>query len=134
MKPRLRVLKIRAIRRRRKEKATLKKSRKCTWSVTFTLLRFLEMGLFFPGGWGDSHINVTTMLVFLAFGCKMQILVSPRLFGMESHYICPFRYRLVLFLKKFIKNALTLTTQKSPSGFSKWHKLLWCLRHICRRL
>lgn len=43
----------------------------------------------------------------LAFGCKMQILVSPRLFGMESHYICPFLYRLVLCIKKFIKNALT---------------------------
>ena len=33
---------------------------------------------------------------------------------MESHYICPFRYRLVLCLKKFTKHALTLTTQKSP--------------------
>ena len=34
---------------------------------------------------------------------------------MESPYICPFRYRLVLCIKKFTKNALTLlTTQKSP--------------------
>ena len=32
----------------------------------------------------------------LAFGCKLQFLASPRVFGMESHYICPFRYRLVL--------------------------------------
>ena len=37
---------------------------------------------------------------------------------MESYYICPFRYRLVLRIKKFTKNALTLTTQKSTSEFS----------------
>ena len=54
----------------------------------------------------------------LALGCKLQILVSLRVFGMESHYICPFRYGLVLCIKKFTKNALTLTTQKSPSGVS----------------
>ena len=46
----------------------------------------------------------------LAFGCKLQILVSLRLFGMESHYICPFRYRSVPCIKKFTENALTLTT------------------------
>ena len=54
----------------------------------------------------------------LSLGCKLQILVSLRVFGMESHYICPFRYRLVLCIKKFTKNALTLTTQKSPLGVS----------------
>ena len=43
-------------------------------------------------------------------------LVSLRVFGMESHYICPFRYHLVLCIKKFTKTALTLTTQKSPSN------------------
>ena len=52
----------------------------------------------------------------LALGCSLQILVSLRVFGMESHYICPFRYHLVLCIKKFTKNALTLTTQKSPSN------------------
>ena len=31
----------------------------------------------------------------LALGCpELQILVSLRVFGMESHYICPFRYCL----------------------------------------
>ena len=54
----------------------------------------------------------------LALGCKLQLLVSLRVFGIESHYICPFRYRLVLCIKKFTKNALTVTTQKSPLGFS----------------
>ena len=39
----------------------------------------------------------------VAFGCKRQILVSVRVFGMESHYICPFRCRLVLVIKKFTK-------------------------------
>ena len=54
----------------------------------------------------------------LALGCKLQILVSRRVFGMESHHICPFRYLLALCIMKFTKNALTLTTQKSPWGVS----------------
>ena len=54
----------------------------------------------------------------LALECKLQILVSLKMFGMESYYICPFRYRLGLRIKKFTKNALTLTTQKSTSGVS----------------
>ena len=46
----------------------------------------------------------------LALGCpELQILVSLRVFGMESHYICPFRCHLVMCIKKFTKNALTLT-------------------------
>ena len=48
----------------------------------------------------------------------MQILVSLKVFGMESYYICQFRYRLGLRIKKFTKNALALTTQKSTSGVS----------------
>ena len=51
----------------------------------------------------------------LASGCKLQILVSLRVFGMESYHTCPFRYRLALYIKKFTNNFLTLTTQKSPS-------------------
>ena len=54
----------------------------------------------------------------LALGCKLQLLVSLRVFGIESLYICPFKYRLVLCIKKFTKNALTVTTEKSPLGFS----------------
>ena len=50
----------------------------------------------------------------LPLECKLQILVSLEVFEMESYYICPFRYHLVLLIKKFTKNALTLTTQKSP--------------------
>ena len=54
----------------------------------------------------------------LAWGCKLQTLASLRVFGMESYYICPFKCCLVLYIKKFTKNALTLTTQKSPLGVS----------------
>ena len=50
----------------------------------------------------------------LALAWKLHILVSITVFGMESHYICPFRYRLLLC----IRTALTLTTQKSPLGVS----------------
>ena len=47
---------------------------------------------------------------------SLQILLPLRVFGMESRYIEPFRYRLVLCLKEFTKNALSLTTHKSPLG------------------
>ena len=50
------------------------------------------------------------------FECKLQILVSVMVFVMESHYICPFGYRLALCIKKFVKNTLTLTTRKSFLG------------------
>ena len=52
----------------------------------------------------------------LAWGCKLQTLASLRVFGMESYYICPFKCCLVLYIKKLTKNAMTLTTQKSPLG------------------
>ena len=63
----------------------------------------------------------------LTLGCKLQILVSLRVFGMESYYFCPFRCRLVLCIKKFTKNALTLSTQKSSLGVS----LSSSHTHIC---
>ena len=53
----------------------------------------------------------------LALGCKSQILVSLRMFGMESHYL-PIQVSLSIVHKKFTKNALTLTTQKSPLAVS----------------
>ena len=62
---------------------------------------------------GNSHLKVTGVLVASLWGCKLQILVKLRMLGMESHYMCPLRYRLVLYIKKFTTNALTLTTQKS---------------------
>ena len=52
----------------------------------------------------------------LALLCKLQILVSLRVFGMESQYICQFRYHLVLCIKKFTKNAPRPSTQKFPSN------------------
>ena len=70
-----------------------------------------------PGGGGGGKVEGLTYRSDrdarrLTLGCKLQILVSLRVFGKESYYIYPFRYRLGLCLKKFTKNALTLTTQK----------------------
>ena len=70
-----------------------------------------------PGGGGLPYKSDGDALR-LALGCTLQILVSLKVFGMESYYICPFRYRLVLYIEKVTKNALTLTTQKSPLGVS----------------
>ena len=45
-----------------------------------------------PGGY--SHVKKKEMLVVSLWGViKLQILVSLRVFGMESWYICPFRYQ-----------------------------------------
>ena len=69
--------------------------------------------------WGDPHNKVTGMLVVSLWGVNFCRFWSHfYVFGMERHYVCPFRYRLVLYIKKFTKNALTLTTQKSPLGVS----------------
>ena len=40
----------------------------------------------------------------LALGCKLQNLVSLRVFGMEGYYICPFRVSLSTVRKEIYKN------------------------------
>ena len=72
----------------------------------------------YPRGGGELPYKRDGDARRLALGCKLQILVTLRVFEMESHYICPFRYHLGLCIKKFTKNALTLATQKSPLEFS----------------
>ena len=42
----------------------------------------------------SSHIKVKGMLVVSHMGCELQILVSLRVSGTESHYIYPFMYCL----------------------------------------
>ena len=79
------------------------------WSIAWLPLAAIPVGLPYKSD-GDARR--------LALGYKLQILVSLRVFGIESHYNCPFRYRLVLRIKKFTKNALTLTSQKSPLAVS----------------
>ena len=82
------------------------------------------------GGMGaDSHIKKTGILFVSLSGCKLQSLVSFRVVEMESYYMhLPIHVlRLVLYIKKFTKNALTLTTQKSPVGVS----LNLSHTHIC---
>ena len=55
---------------------------------------------------GDSHQDKSDRDARrLALGCKLQILVSLRVFRMESHYIYSFRYHLILCIKKFTTNA-----------------------------
>ena len=70
-----------------------------------------------PGGGGIPYKSEADALR-LALGCKLQVFVSLRVFGMESYYICPFRYHLVLCIQKCTKNVPTLTTQTSPLGVS----------------
>ena len=67
----------------------------------------------------NPYKKVTGMLVVSLWGvnfCRFwsHFYVS----GMERHYVRPFRCRLILYIKKFTKNAMTLTTQKSPLGVS----------------
>ena len=49
---------------------------------------------------------------------KLKILVSLRVFGTKSHYICPFTYRLGLCIKKFTKNAVMSALIWSSLGVS----------------
>ena len=49
-----------------------------------------------PTAWESSHIKVTGMLVVSHMGFELQILVSLRVSGTESHYIYPFIYCLGL--------------------------------------
>ena len=81
-------------------------------------IQVLPIGVEPPWGGGELSYKSDEDARRLALGCKLQILISRWVIGMESHYIGPFRYRLVLCIKKFTKNALTLTTQKSPLGVS----------------
>ena len=51
------------------------------------------------------------LVVSLNQECKWQILVSNRLFGRVSQYICPFSYRLGVCIKKVTKNKVIPITQ-----------------------
>ena len=53
----------------------------------------------------------------LTLGCKLQILVSIRVFRTESHHICPFSYQLGLYVKIFLKNAVSVLVW-TPLGVS----------------
>ena len=75
-----------------------------------------EWGTLRPGGCG-FHIKVTGMHVVSLRG-EIADFVLLKVFGMESHYICPFRYRLGLCIKKFTKNAIMSVLIWSPLGVS----------------
>ena len=79
------------------------------------LLTRISVDSLSPGG--DSQCKSDGDARRLAFGCNLQILVSLRVFVKESYYSCPFRYRLVLCIKKFTnKKCPDTDTQKSPLG------------------
>ena len=80
--------------------------------MRFTFLEFKLTG----GRGGELPYKSGGDALRLALGCKLQILVSLRLFGMENYYICPFRYRLVLCIKKFTKCPDTDHTEISLRG------------------
>lgn len=50
----------------------------------------------------------------LSLRCYLENMASLRVFGMERYYNCTFRYRLIVCIKKFTKNVLTLAIQKEP--------------------
>ena len=58
------------------------------------------------GGGEDSYIKPTGEARRLALGCKLQILVSLRVFGMESYYISlPIQVSLSSADKEIYKNC-----------------------------
>ena len=48
-----------------------------------------------------------------AVGCELQILVSQRVFGMESYHILPIQVSLSTVYNEIYKNVLPLITEKS---------------------
>ena len=80
------------------------------------LLTRISVDSLSPGG--DSQCKSDRDARRLAFGCNLQILVSLRVFVKESYYSCPFRYRLVLCIKKFTNKKCPDTdhTEISPRG------------------
>ena len=60
---------------------------------------------------GESYLKVSGMLVVSLRGVNRRVLAHLyvlRVFGRENHYICPFRYRLWMYLKKITNNAVML--------------------------
>ena len=58
---------------------------------------------------GESYLKVSGMLVVSLRGVNRRVLAHLyvlRVFGRENHYICPFRYRLWMYLKKITNNAV----------------------------
>ena len=54
----------------------------------------------------------------LGLGCKLQIFVSLRVFGMESYYYLPIQVSLSPAHKEIAKKCSTLTRHKSSLGIS----------------
>ena len=70
-----------------------------------------------PKRGGAAHIKVKGMNLVSLWGVNCRFWSQLGCLWCKVT-ICPSRYRLVLCIKKFTKNALTLTTEKSPLGVS----------------
>ena len=79
-----------------KEKQKLPEIKKLTTThislalfVDSYILSKKQAGVYYPGGGGGGKLSCKSDRDArrLAYGCKLQILVSGRLFGMESYYI-----------------------------------------------
>ena len=63
-------------------------------------------------------MKLTGMLVVSLRGCKLQILVSLRVFKKESQNFYPYRYRLGLCEKKYLYEKTRRRPQSLASVFS----------------
>ena len=70
-----------------------------------------------PKRGGAAHIKVKGMNLVSLWGVNCRFWSELGCLWCKVT-ICPSRYRLVLCIKKFTKNALTLTTEKSSLGVS----------------
>lgn len=80
-------------------------SRSASLSITSSLRQGAGAALSYKSDGDSCH---------LALLCKLPILVSFKVFGMESHCICPFRYCLGPCIRKFTKNVVTSVLVCSP--------------------
>ena len=75
--------------------------------TVFVLFRYIQGEGDCPGRVGGGYKSDGDAC-HLSYGCKLQIVVPLRVFGMESHCICSFGYRLELCIKIFPKRLWCL--------------------------
>ena len=67
-------------------------------------------------GAGSSHITVMGIPVVSLWGVNCRFWFQLGCLGWKVTLFAQFRYHLILYMEKFTKNVLTLTTQKYPLG------------------
>ena len=69
-----------------------------------------------PRGGGQLPYNSDGDIVVSLWGVNCRFWFQLGCLGWKVTLFAQFRYRLILYMEKFTKNVLTLTTQKSPLG------------------